>query len=24
MPDTLRKIFDAYRSQIAEARGLVD
>ena len=24
MADTLRKIFDAYRSQIAEARGLVD
>ena len=24
MVDTLRKIFDAYRSQIAEARGLVD
>ena len=24
MADTLRKIFDAYRSQIGEARGLVD
>jgi len=24
MDDTLRKIFDAYRDQIAEARGLVD
>ena len=24
MADTLRKIFDAYRSQISEARGLVD
>jgi len=24
MPDTLRKIFDAYRNQIAEARGLID
>jgi nucleoside-diphosphate-sugar epimerase len=24
MADTLRKIFDAYRNQIAEARGLVD
>jgi nucleoside-diphosphate-sugar epimerase len=24
MADTLRKIFDAYRTQIAEARGLVD
>jgi len=24
MPDTLRKIFDAYRTQIVEARGLID
>ncbi|MDO8812305.1 MAG: bifunctional UDP-4-keto-pentose/UDP-xylose synthase, partial [Gallionella sp.] len=24
MADTLRKIFDAYRGQVAEARGLVD
>ncbi len=24
MADTLRNIFDAYRSQIVEARGLVD
>jgi nucleoside-diphosphate-sugar epimerase len=24
MPDTLRKIYDAYRTQIAEAKGLVD
>jgi len=24
MADTLRKIFDAYRTQIAEAKGLVD
>ena len=24
MPDTMRNIFDAYRSQVAEARALMD